>query len=220
MGWIAAIEGTGEETARDGQAAVDIGARKEDRELVATDPERAIVAAQRRLDDLADRDEEPVAAGMAAFVVDALEVVDIDEQQRERRFRASGVLQLTGELLLEASVIAESSQAVEQRILPSAAIQLAQPRVLVTEQVDIAQQRSRSDAMTTGATTMQPMSRSDGDARSRPVTRPEALEGRDPHQDDEDGGEDQRHPTPDIVRRWIGAYLHVPRRSLSQGGAP
>jgi hypothetical protein len=50
--------------------------------------------------------------------------------------------------------------------------------------------------------------------------RPEALECRDTHQDDEDGGEDQRHTAPDIVRRWIGAYLHVPRRLMSQGGAP
>ena len=142
MGWVAAVESPGEETARDRQAAVDIGAREQDRELVSTDPERTIVPAQGRLDDLADRDQESVSARVAALVVDALEVVDIDEQQGEGRARAFGVLQLADELLLEASVIAEAGQAVEQRILPSAPVQLAKPRVLATELVDVAHQRS------------------------------------------------------------------------------
>ena len=90
----------------------------------------------------ADRRQQLVAAGVAALVVDALEVVDVDQQERQRRAAPDGALELAGELLLERSVVAEAGQAVEQRILARPPVQLTQSRVLRRQPPDVAQERA------------------------------------------------------------------------------
>ena len=80
---VAAIEGAGENPASHRETRVDVRARQHDRELVATHAEGAIVAPEREQDRPPDVDQQLVAGGMASLVVDALQVVDIDEQERQ-----------------------------------------------------------------------------------------------------------------------------------------
>src|SRR3990172_6791770 len=65
----------------DGRAA-DIGSRHEDDELVAADPEGGGAAPGVGAEEAPHRREQGVAAGVAELVVDPLEVVEVDEDQR------------------------------------------------------------------------------------------------------------------------------------------
>jgi hypothetical protein len=110
----------------DRQPALHVRHRQQDRELVATDPERAVTAAEDRAGDAPHGREELIAGRVSAFVVGLLEIVDVDEQQRELRAVASRTLELTRELLLEGTVVAQSGEAVEQRVEPCPAVHLEQ----------------------------------------------------------------------------------------------
>ena len=73
---------------------------------------------------------------MPALVVDGLEIVDVDQQQRQPRAVPAGVVQLPGELLLECAVVAEARQRVEQGVAPSPAVELQKAVALVLQSVD------------------------------------------------------------------------------------
>ncbi len=57
---------------------------REHDELVPTDPRDGVGLADDRLEPTADRPENRVARLVAADVVDALEAVEVDDEQRER----------------------------------------------------------------------------------------------------------------------------------------
>ena len=88
----------------------------------------ASVCADRDADERADLGEELVADGVAAGVVDALELVDVDQHERERRAVAARALDHPGDGLLERAVVAEAGEAVAQRRLAGALVQLAEAR--------------------------------------------------------------------------------------------
>ena len=67
-----------------------------------------------------------VATGMAALVVDPLQVVEVEQQQGERVLAALGVRDQASQLLLEGAVVAEPGQGIEQRGQPRAVVLLAE----------------------------------------------------------------------------------------------
>ena len=85
-------------------------AGEEDRELVAAEPERLATLTQ------AGRDlrEDSVARRVTEAVVDLLEVVDVDEAERDRVAALLGVEQLALQPLVEMAVVAEPRQRVGQ----------------------------------------------------------------------------------------------------------
>ena len=85
-------------------------AGEEHGELVAAEPERLAALPQAR-GDLA---EHEVADRMAEAVVDALEVVDVDEAEGERRALVLGRRELALQPLVEAAVVAEPRERVGQ----------------------------------------------------------------------------------------------------------
>ena len=81
---------------------------QEQRELVAAEPEGLAVLAQLR----GELGEQPVALGMAVEVVDALEVVDVDQAEREGRASRLGLHELALEPVVEMPVVAEPGERV------------------------------------------------------------------------------------------------------------
>ena len=102
-----------------------VAAGKQDRELVAAEPERlaALPEVRRQLG------EHLVAARMAEAVVDPLEVVDVDEAEAERVALRARVGDLALEPVVEVAVVAEPGQRVGEREPHRA--QLAEGRALV-----------------------------------------------------------------------------------------
>jgi hypothetical protein len=81
-----------------------------------------------RADRASDLGQQLVADRVAAGVVDPLELVDVDQHERERGAVAPGALDHARDSLLERAVVAEPGQAVAQRRLARALVQLAQAR--------------------------------------------------------------------------------------------
>ena len=69
------------------QRAVDVGRRQHDRELVAAQPGDGVDAAQQPAHARRDTLQHAIAGLMSERVVDLLEPVEIQQQQRERRVR-------------------------------------------------------------------------------------------------------------------------------------
>ena len=88
-----------------------------------------------------DRHEQRVARGVAALVVDALEVVDVDNEQAQRRAEPFRVDELARQLFLEGTVVAELREAVEERVRSSASVELEQVGVLPLERLDTTDDR-------------------------------------------------------------------------------
>ena len=65
-----------------------------------------------------------VAGGVAAGVVDGLEVVEVDEDQPERGLTRSGGVDLALERLLEGAVVAEPGDDVAERVDPGELVQV------------------------------------------------------------------------------------------------
>ena len=95
---------------------VRVGAGHDDRELVATDPERAVAAPQVRGDGRPGRADDGVADRVAARVVDLLEVVEVHDRERQRLVVAGRRRPLALHLLLERAVVAQSRQRVAERL--------------------------------------------------------------------------------------------------------
>jgi hypothetical protein len=65
-------------------------ARDEQQELVAAPAEHVVGVARLAHEIRGDLAQDPVAGGMTERVVDRLEVVDVEEEQRQRRSRSGG----------------------------------------------------------------------------------------------------------------------------------
>ncbi len=91
-----------------------VGARggQRDRELVAADAVGAVARALGRADRLRKRLQALVAGLVAVLVVDGLEVVEVDEHERERRRGAADALELAREVLVERAVVAQPGERV------------------------------------------------------------------------------------------------------------
>ena len=87
-----------------------IPAGQQQRELVAPEAERLPAVAQAAC----DLDEDAVAGGMPVAVVDALEVVDVDDAQRERKALLVSPVEVTLEALEEMPRVAEPGERVGQ----------------------------------------------------------------------------------------------------------
>ena len=79
-----------------------VGVRHQDRELVAADPEGAVGVADHLGDEAPHPLEQLVARRVALRVVDELEVVEVEDQQRDRHAIPAIPVDLAVELLLEA----------------------------------------------------------------------------------------------------------------------
>ena len=115
---------------------------QDDGELVAADAEGAVAVAQGVADAVGHADEEAVAGGMAFAVVDDLEVVEVDEQQRDRHLVASVELQLAVQLLLEGAMVAEAGETVVQRVLAGLAVEHLELRLRPGQVVEGLQEAS------------------------------------------------------------------------------
>ena len=96
---------------RDRERDLLVGAREQHGELVAAEPERLAALAQPRRDER----EHAVAGRMAEAVVDPLEVVDVEEAERDERVGLVGERELALQPLVEVAVVAEAGQRVGQR---------------------------------------------------------------------------------------------------------
>ena len=74
--------------------ALRAGFRQQDRELVAAEPGHDVGFAGAASNDGGRLDERPAAQQVAVGVVDPLEPVQIDEEQRQRPAAAHGALRL------------------------------------------------------------------------------------------------------------------------------
>jgi hypothetical protein len=117
-----AFEAGGQDPTDHHLGAVDIGVRQDDRELVAADPERAIGAAHVGGDRRRGLAQDLVAGGVAAGIVDALEVVEVQDGQRHRPTRPDDHGPLAFHLLLERAVIAETREGVAERLRSGAVV--------------------------------------------------------------------------------------------------
>ena len=106
---------------------VDVGARQQQRELLAAVARRQIVVAGRGfLQQLADPAQADVAFDVAVAIVEQLEVVDVDHQQRDRATELAGALPFGGEPRVEAAPVGEAGQRVARRELLQVAVGGAQ----------------------------------------------------------------------------------------------
>ena len=120
------LETAGQEAPREDDRTGRVGMRHEEGELVAADAEGRIRGSDRGADQLSDLGQELVAHGVTLRVVDALELVDVDEHEREVRAVAARALDHARHRLLEGAVVAEAGEAVPERGLAGALIQLAE----------------------------------------------------------------------------------------------
>jgi hypothetical protein len=79
---IAAGQGAREHPPSHRQPGLEIGRRQQEGELVTAHAEGPVAASDRMHRDPAHGGEQVVAGRMASFVVDLLEVVHVDQQQR------------------------------------------------------------------------------------------------------------------------------------------
>ena len=96
--------------------ALEVGGGHHDRELVATHPVGPVAAAQRGGEEAAEAAERPIAGRVAPRVVDLLELVEVDEEQREGSLLSSDVLDQPVEVLVEGPMVAEPRELIAQRV--------------------------------------------------------------------------------------------------------
>src|SRR6185295_2120134 len=100
-----------DDRARARESLLSVHRGHQDGELVAAEPERLATLAE-ALPHLA---EHAVAGGMAEAIVDPLEVVDVDEAERERLVLLLGDRELALQALVEVPVVAEVRERIGER---------------------------------------------------------------------------------------------------------
>ena len=91
--------------------------RKQDDEFVASVPDARIVRPGRLLQDPGDLLQRTIAGEVPVIVVDDLEVVEIQQNERELRGRPAGAAQLSRDLKLQRARVAEPGQAIFECLL-------------------------------------------------------------------------------------------------------
>ncbi len=86
-------------------------------ELVTAEPHAEVAAAQRVAQPLRHLHEQLVAGRVAEHVVDPLEAVEVDEQQRDTRTAAARTRERAGHLLDEQRAAPEAGEAVVGRVV-------------------------------------------------------------------------------------------------------
>ena len=117
--------------------------REKHRELVAAQPERLAALTQPGRDVA----EHKVADRMPEPVVHALQVVEVDEAERERRAHLLGRDELTLEPLVEAAVVSEAGERVGQRE-PHRADRLVRRALVEGDREQRAEERDRERGLT------------------------------------------------------------------------
>ena len=75
------LEAATEDAARRDRSALGIGLGEDERELITADPEARIRGTDGGTDQQADLHQEVVANGVAAGIVDALELIDVEHHE-------------------------------------------------------------------------------------------------------------------------------------------
>ena len=102
----------GADAPRDLECPGGIGVDESHGELLAAETSGQIDLAKRGLDHLGDGLEGLVAGSVAVLVVEALEVVDVAEEQREGLLLLAGALDLLAQAFFEVAPIVESGEPV------------------------------------------------------------------------------------------------------------
>ena len=89
------------------------GVREDDRELLAAVAARDVAGTERVREEVADALEDEVAEGMAEVVVELLEVIEVDHDERDRAPAARAAGDLRGETLVEVGAVAEPGERVD-----------------------------------------------------------------------------------------------------------
>ena len=98
-------------------AAPRAGVGQDDRELVAAHAVGDVRAAPRGPDRVGQGLQALVAGLVAVGVVDGLEVVEVEEDQRQRHAGAAHALQLARDVLVEGAVVAQARERIGDRHL-------------------------------------------------------------------------------------------------------
>ena len=91
------------DTFGDRRRVAGVGVDEDHGELLAAVARRDVDVADRRLDDAGDATQGRVAGAVSVLVVEGLEVVEVAEQQCQRRARVGGGLDLLGESFVQDS---------------------------------------------------------------------------------------------------------------------
>ena len=100
----------------------------EHHELVAAEPRHEILGPQHLAQPFGHRAQQLVAAGMAERVVDLLELVEVDEQQRRQLFGALLGRQQTPDLVAEIDPVGQRGQFVVARQMTDPGFRVARAR--------------------------------------------------------------------------------------------
>ncbi len=161
----------------DRAGALGVGVRERQRELVATDPVRA-VPGPCPAQDLRHALEYRVALGMSLAVVDQLEVIDVQERQGEGIFIARRRSNGLGELIMEGALVGQVGQPIAGRSPQNHAMVAHQsPTAEEIEHSATADQRDQRDQRKDRPQFIQ-LRVVGGDGRRSPRRRSGHLEGR------------------------------------------
>ena len=103
--------------------AVGAGARHQQAELLAAVAAGHVAAAAVVGEQRAEGGEQPVADGMAMQVVDALEVVEVDDHQRHRLRLAPGEREQRRQRVVEVAAVEQAGQRVARGLLAQRGLQ-------------------------------------------------------------------------------------------------
>ena len=104
-----------QDTARDHRALAQGAGRQHDAELVAAGARQHVAGPQPGLRHQGEMLQAGVAGGVAVGVVDHLEAVEVDHEQREQLAAALGPGALLGQALQQMAAVADAGEIVEQR---------------------------------------------------------------------------------------------------------
>src|SRR5215470_67894 len=96
-------------------AVLQASARANHRELLSADPARNVDPADGTQEYARKMNQRSIAGYVAEPIVDALEIVQVDDDQTERLLLAIGASRLEGEHLAEVSGVAQQGQCVGHR---------------------------------------------------------------------------------------------------------